>query len=81
LFGYPNYAEGATPSSVVVKTLASTRPGAGLALVRAAHIAAERRGFGHVIHALMHETNLSVRMSRTFGGRAFRRYALWGKRL
>lgn len=81
LFGYPDYSEGMAPRAAVIKTLASTRPGVGTMLVRAAHGAAERRGFTHVIHALMHESNLSVRMSRTFGGRAFRRYALWGKQL
>jgi hypothetical protein len=81
LFGYPDYSEGMAPSSTVIKTLASIRPGVGTMLVRAAHGAAARRGFTHVIHALMHEANLSVLMSRRFGGRPFRRYALWGKRL
>lgn len=81
LFGYPNYAEGAAPTASVIKTFASIKPGVGVLLVRAAHIAAARRGYMHVIHALMHEANPSLRLSRMFGGQPFRRYALWGKQL
>jgi len=34
-----------------------------------------------VIHALMHESNLSATHSGNTGGKIFRRYALWGGRL
>ena len=81
LFGYPNYAEGASPTASVIKTFASIKPGVGAMLVRAAHIAAARRGYTHIVHALMHEANASLRLSRVLGGRPFRRYALWGKQL
>jgi hypothetical protein len=81
LFGYPNYAEGVTPTAAVIKTFASIKPGVGALLVRAVHIAAERRGYTDIVHALMHEANPSLRLSHKFGGRPFRRYALWGKQL
>jgi GNAT superfamily N-acetyltransferase len=35
------------------------------------------RGYSEVIHALMHVSNLSTRMSARFGSEVFRRYALW----
>lgn len=80
-FAIPNYAEGATPRSVILKTLASSRKGVGAALADELHSRAARKGFERVIHALMHESNASVQLSERFGGRVFRRYALWGKTL
>ena len=50
-------------------------------LLRAALERVEAKGYARVVHALMHEANASVRVSDRFGGRVFRRYALWGKRL
>ena len=80
-FAIPNYAEGATPRSVILKTLASSRKGVGSALADELHSRAARKGFERVIHALMHESNASVHLSERFGGRVFRRYALWSKTL
>lgn len=81
VFGLPNLAEGPRPTSAILKTYASRVKGAGSVLANAFHIAAERKGFAHVIHALMHETNLSASHSANKGGHVFRRYALWGGRL
>ena len=39
--------------------------------------AARGRGFSELIHALMHVSNLSTRMSARYGSGVFRRYALW----
>ena len=80
LFGVPDLAQGARPDSVVLKTYASLRPGAGSALVDAFYAAARTKGYARVVHALMHETNLSAEHSRRSAGRIFRRYALWARR-
>jgi hypothetical protein len=81
LFGIPNYQEGLTPASAILKTYASLVPGAGHALARAFHEAALSAGFETVIHALIHDTNASADRSRRHGGTVFRRYALMGRRL
>lgn len=78
LFAVPNLAEGQRPSSVILKTYASRARGAGSMLANAFHARAQARGFSEVIHALMHESNLSVLHSDRTGGKVFRRYALWG---
>ena len=41
----------------------------------------KKRGYSDVIHALMHESNLSATHSGNTGGHVFRRYALWGGQL
>lgn len=81
LFAIPNYAEGAAPASVILKTYASLTKGLGSALAAEFHRRAAGKGFSRVIHALMHEDNLSATHSSNLGARVFRRYALWGKRL
>ncbi len=81
LFGLPDLAAGPRPEAVVLKTYASLRSGGGSLLADAFYAAARRKGYARVVHALMHETNLSTRHSRSSGGRVFRRYALWGRRL
>ncbi|OYX51383.1 MAG: hypothetical protein B7Y90_01805 [Alphaproteobacteria bacterium 32-64-14] len=81
LFALPNYAEGKTPKSVILKTYASRVKGAGSMLANEFHARAQARGFSDVIHALMHEANLSALHSDKTGGKVFRRYALWGGRL
>lgn len=81
LFAVPNFAEGPKPTSVVLKTYASRMKGAGSMLANEFHARAKARGFHDVIHALMHESNLSALHSGKTGGRVFRRYALWGGRL
>ena len=52
----------------------------GLLFARAhAHARARERGFGAVVHALMHESNLSTRLSGDQHAQPFRRYALFGR--
>jgi hypothetical protein len=67
--------------AVIVKTYASLRPGLGSAMMRRFTPAAAAAGFRCVIHALMHEDNLSARHSTALGATVFRRYALWGLKL
>ena len=78
LFALPNLSEGARPASVILKTYASQVKGAGSMLANEFHARAKARGFSEVIHALMHESNLSALHSDKTGGKVFRRYALWG---
>jgi hypothetical protein len=81
LFALPNLAEGPKPKAVILKTYASQVKGGGSMMANAFHERAKKRGFVEVIHALMHETNLSAQHSGNAGGYVFRRYALWGGRL
>jgi len=78
LFGLPNYAEGAKPHSVILKTYASLKRGAGHALSATFYEAAKTVGYTNAIHALMHDDNLSALRSATNGATVFRRYALMG---
>ena len=85
--GLPDLAQavrGEAVDTVIVKTLAvdPDERGAGLGgtLVRAVHEAARDRGLRRAIHALMHEGNASVRISRHLG-RPIRRYALLARSL
>ncbi len=79
LFAVPDFSQGPKPASVILKTYASLKPGAGSMLVAEFYRRAVAKGFSEVIHALMHETNLSARHSENVGGKVFRRYALWGQ--
>jgi hypothetical protein len=81
LFALPNLTEGPRPQSVILKTYASQVKGGGSLLANTFHERARARGFADVIHALMHESNLSAQHSDKTGGKVFRRYALWGGRL
>ena len=81
LFAVPNLAEGPRTKTVILKTYASRVKGGGSMMANAFHARAQARGFAEVIHALMHESNLSVTHSDRTGGKVFRRYALWGGRL
>jgi hypothetical protein len=81
LFAIPNLVEGPRPKAVVLKTYASRVKGGGSMLANAFHARARQRGFAEVIHALMHESNLSATHSGNAGGSVFRRYAWWGGRL
>ena len=81
LFGLPDVTQGPHPESVILKTYGSLKPGTGSSLVDAFYAAARAKGYARVVHALMHETNLSAQHSRRSGGRVFRRYALWAQRL
>lgn len=79
LFAVPDFNEGRAPKSVILKTYASRVKGGGSMLANAFHTRARAKGFSKVIHALMHESNLSARHSGATGGAIFRRYALWGQ--
>jgi hypothetical protein len=81
LFGIPNYAEGPKPTSAILKTYASLKKGAGFALSSQFYAAADALGFTTVIHALMHDDNLSALRSGANGATVFRRYALMGQRV
>ena len=71
-------------ATAILKTLAvdPAHAGAGLGglLVERCQRAAEARGLTRIIHALMHETNFSQRISRHYGATC-RRYALFGRAL
>lgn len=81
LFALPDLAEGPKPATVILKTYASEIKGCGSMLANAFHERAQRLGFVNVVHALMHESNLSAQHSGNTGSKVFRRYALWGGRL
>lgn len=81
LFGLPDLAEGPAPTTVILKTYASRRFGAGRLLADTFHRTAAGLGFRSVIHALMHADNLSASRSATYQGKVFRRYALMGRSL
>jgi GNAT superfamily N-acetyltransferase len=69
---------------VVLKTIAVAPDyaGAGLGtlLMDRCHAAADALGYTRAIHALMHEDNRSLRVSRRYT-RPMRRYALFGRSL
>ena len=81
LFGLPDLAEGPAPTTVILKTYASLRFGVGRLLADTFHQTAAELGFRTVIHALMHEDNLSASRSATYQGTVIRRYALLGRTL
>lgn len=79
LFGIPNYAEGPTTRTAILKTYASRVPGLGRALASRFHSAAGNAGFQTAIHALIHDANRSAERSAGLGATIFRRYALMGR--
>jgi GNAT superfamily N-acetyltransferase len=87
LFGIPNILEkqrSQAIDTVIVKTMAShpRLRGCGLGglLMARCHAAAQRLGFRRAIHALMHESNHSRRIS-SHSARIFRRYTLFARPL
>jgi GNAT superfamily N-acetyltransferase len=70
--------------TVIIKTTAvdprASGQGVAGALVAFVHCRARQLGYRRAIHALMHETNVSRRISDRYA-RTFRRYALLSKRL
>lgn len=78
LFAVPNYNEGPTPKSVILKTYASLQKGAGQMLAHAFHQTAREMGYETAIHALIHNDNLSAVRSAAEGAEVFRRYTLFG---
>lgn len=81
LFGIPNYVEGPQTKSVILKTYASLQKGAGHGLSHQFYVNAKAMGYETVIHALMHDDNLSAVRSGLNGAEVFRRYALMGRHL
>ena len=81
LFGTPNYSEGPTPRSVILKTYASLARGAGQHMAYAFHKAAAAAGYETAIHALIHDDNLSALRSAAEGAEVFRSYGLFGRKL
>ncbi|WP_099827917.1 hypothetical protein [Oceaniglobus indicus] len=81
LFGIPDYAQGPSPTTAILKTYASLQRGAGRALSRRFHANARASGHSQVIHALMHDDNPSADRSDLDGAAVFRRYALMGRRI
>lgn len=80
LFGFPDRQSGEKPAAVL-KTYASGLRGVGHLLADEYHRRAMDMGHEEVIHALMHETNISSERSARHKARIFRRYALMGLRL
>ena len=81
LFAIPDLADPSPDRAVILKTYASLKPGLGSSLARRFYARAAAKGYRRVIHALMHDDNLSARHSAKLGASVFRRYALWGKPL
>ena len=75
---------GAPPRTAILKTLAvlpePTYSGLGSLMTDRTHAAARALGYDRVIHALMHESNRSRRIS-SHTGQPLRRYALFARRL
>lgn len=81
LFAIPDLADPSPDRAVILKTYASLKPGLGSSLARRFYGRAATKGYRRVIHALMHDDNLSARHSARLGATVFRRYALWGRPL
>lgn len=79
LFGMPD--RGAPTPTAILKTYASGLRGVGHLLADSYHRRAIDLGFTEVIHALMHEDNVSRQRSERHAARVFRRYALMGRDL
>ena len=73
-----------SPTTLIIKTLAvrSGAKGKGLGgfLVRQLHADARKAGYKDIIHALMHEKNVSTRVADT-GAHLLRRYHLYASEL
>ncbi|MEI6654920.1 MAG: GNAT family N-acetyltransferase [Verrucomicrobiota bacterium] len=87
LFGVEDFealARGEHPA-LIVKTLAVDPAvrGAGLGafMIDKLHQTGGPKGYREAIHAMQHESNSSLRITGRHGGRVFRSYALWSKRL
>jgi L-amino acid N-acyltransferase YncA len=87
MFAIPDQAQaarGEPVTNVIMKTIAVRPDCAGMGLgglmFAEVHAAGRELGFRRAIHALMHETNKSRRMSAHYG-RIIRRYTLFARRL
>lgn len=74
------YRDPGQPTTAVLKTYAAARHGVGHLLAHEFHERARSLGCDNVIHALMHEENISLSRSGLHGATVFRRYALFGHR-
>ncbi len=76
---YNNKKKGLIIKTVAVKPVAKAR-GLGTYLVEKAHLLAGSQGYDYVIHALMHDQNISTQIANESSA-IHRRYTLFGKRL
>lgn len=88
IFALPDWLQtrrGESIDTVILKTVAvhpdHRTGGLGSLLVARCHEVAYNLGYRRAIHALMHETNDSRKISRRHGVRVMRRYALFAKRI
>jgi GNAT superfamily N-acetyltransferase len=88
LLAVPNWLQaqrGAIIDTAIVKTVAVLpeyqQQGLGILLGAHAQDAARSLGYTRAIHALMHEDNVSRRLSATYHGRVIRRYTLYMREL
>lgn len=86
LFALPDWLQaqrGQPVDTVIIRTLAvqpeAQTYGLGTLLVARCHETARQLGYSRAIHALMHERNVSVKISRRFAARPIRGYALFGR--
>jgi GNAT superfamily N-acetyltransferase len=81
----PDRRDGQAIGAIIFKTIAvhpaHRAAGLGSLLVARFREAARNLGYRRVIHALMHETNDSRKISERCEGRTIRRYVLFGRRL
>lgn len=84
LFMIPDFNQGSSPDTAILKTVATIpgrrTAGLGTFLVGDSHLRARRRGYRRVIHALMHDANPSIRISRK-SATPFRHYTLFAKEI
>ena len=80
LFAIPNFAQGVSPDQIIVKTYASLKKGVGRLMIDHLHAKARDAGFRSVIHALMHDDNVSRQRSLKYGV-LFREYYLYGRKV
>ena len=69
-------------STLIIKTIAkdpSAHKGVITEMLVKLHKKAFEKGYRRMIHAFMHETNRSNKLSRLFGGEVFREYAVYIK--
>jgi GNAT superfamily N-acetyltransferase len=88
LFALPDALQarrGERVDTLVIKTVAALPEmaprGLGSALVGSLMREAHRLGYRRAVHALMHESNASLRISRSYRARSLRRYALFAREL
>lgn len=81
LFGMPDFMDHSGTPSAILKTYASRMRGVGHLLADTYHRRAIDMGFETVIHALIHEDNISKEHSEKHKAKTIRKYALMGRKL